>query len=223
MRILSFDSATENLGVCVINYDEQWDEKIKLIIQRLYDFYDELNINSDWKQTLRCILYDANNILESVISIEYAQAINCTNGKKVTDMTAIERTINLKKYLTGPDFKPDFKPDVVLIEHQMKPNDISRINSMQIAYHFADICPVYIVDPGCKNKYSFSNDTRYETFITRYTNYTSNKKHTDANMKYFVKLMNSNMLDNIAKGQKTNDIADAFMQAVAWLKNKNLI
>lgn len=214
MRILSFDSATENLGVCVINHDEQWDEKIKIIIQRIYDLYDSLDTNTNWRTDLTDLLVDANRVLASVMHIEFAQAANCTGGKKVTEMTAMERTAGLKKYLSSLNITPD----IVLIEHQMKQNDISRMNSMQIAYHYVDVCPVHIVDPGGKNKYSFSADTSYEKFITRYTNYTANKKNTDANLKYFVKTMDSHVLDGVAKGQKTNDIADAFMQAVAWLK-----
>jgi len=176
---------------------------------------------------------------------------NLTPGIKKCSNIKV-RTLKTKYLLTTLD-KELGKPDIVLIEYQMKQNDISRCMSHQIDYHYSDLVNynfsnnlmdcgsnlitfavskyplkplngiskktiVEIVGPSIKNSYSFHEDGLYGNFISKYTNYTANKKHTDWNFKYFLKTFN---YEQLKIKNKTNDIADAFMMIYGWLKKNN--
>ena len=88
----------------------------------------------------------------------------------------------------------------------------------------SNLAELFIVQPSLKNSHQIdpSELGSYATYISKYTNYTANKKHTTANFVYYMKIMGkSDEIENI--NNKLNDIADAFMMAYAWCKNKNII
>jgi len=83
---------------------------------------------------------------------------------------------------------------------------------------------VELVGTGIKNSCSFTADGQYDNFILKYSNYTSNKKHTDFNFRYFISVImpdKKGIFDDILN--KTDDIADAFMMIFGWLRKNKLV
>ena len=157
---------------------------------------------------------DANGKLE-VVKLEVVDLIP---GRKVKCTNCIERAIGLKNYLNKEWIKT-CSWDLVLIEYQLISNDKSRIVSMQLCYHFADISKVKIVKPAAKNTIHFTNNLAYGNYAEKYSsNYVANKKHCAANLLHYVKTRNKmHLLKGIPKSRYA-DVGDAFMQMLAYLK-----
>lgn len=101
------------------------------------------------------------------------------------------------------------------------PLTITPLKPEEININHAEL---FIVQPSLKNSHQIdpSELGSYSTYISKYTNYTANKKHTTANFVYFMKARGKESeISDIAN--KLNDIADAFMMAYAWCMNKGMI
>lgn len=253
MRIAGFDCATKDFGICYID-------------TQLYDDF-AIQLNTLLDNTLSSIDYIANNTSKQCLDIEslynsiknmhevvsgflkpvYFNVFDLVSGQKNKEINLVQRTKALKTLLYALDNAMGV-PDVVLIEYQMKHNDISRCISHQIMFHYmsygteiqlkrrkmkktqvitygfgchplnnivgASVVPdIQMVGTTLKNSFSFHKDGDYRNFISKYANYTANKKHTDWNFKYWQKITGG----VIPKGKnKTNDIADAFMMIIGW-------
>jgi hypothetical protein len=279
MIIYGFDCATENLGICVVDYDEQWREKTSQIITSLNNLYSTASSLTKKQFMIETIdiLKKINNMLDGIISIKWFNCIDLIPGNKIEDVSVLERTRRLKYMLCAMDKQLD-KPDLVLIEYQMGPNDIARMVSAQISYHYYSVGEINIIPktvdirgkrkknpdieipqntityavkeypliplplsipslslspishatkvelvlPGLKNTCYLNERGNYTNFIVKYSNTTANKKHTDWNFSYFVEhMMDKQILENIPN--KSNDMADAFMQIFSYLKKNRMI
>lgn len=245
--IAGFDCAIKNLGICYIEYNDEWKNDIDSVGMALVNLYKQAHTfdNELFMTKAIVIINRLNDILNSIIKIIYLNVIDLVPGVPSKKATMLQRTKSLKALLHALDKK--IKPDIVLIEYQMRQNDISRAISHQILYHYADFdnCDVKcfvksdqidlqsnivknieaeLCGTTIKNSYALTEKGEYTNFIERYTNYTANKKHTDFNFKYFIKLFAPDRYDEIMNlKNKTNDIADAFMMIFGWLKKHALI
>ena len=124
----------------------------------------------------------------------------------------------------------------------MKSNDITRLLSAQVAYHYSkpvadnlySVVPdvkaapdekkwpsVHLIHPTLKKKIAIEEGLMHKNFAALYSNYVANKKHSVANLeawlaKTFQRLRTSGT-------EKLADIADAFCQAYVWLDTQGLL
>jgi hypothetical protein len=117
---------------------------------------------------------------------------------------------------------------IVLSEYIFKPGSPAiRVGDM-IVYHYEGIQDTKVygkVPPALKNKLWFDESLKYEVFAQKYsTAYLANKKHAEANFLWYCKQNPDRMPtdENIVWGKKKDDIADAFMQALAMIRFGNI-
>ncbi len=153
MLIYCFDCAIENMGVCVIEFNEQWRTQ-------LYAYNDELiskmhklkglgNDNVDSVslalQEIQEVLKNIDQTLKTILTIKYMNVIDLISERYVDEVDILERTMYVKKFMSIIDQTLiNMTPDVVLIEYQMNMNDITRLISAQIAYHYMTDCNVIL-------------------------------------------------------------------------------
>ena len=165
-----------------------------------------------------------SDLLDSLINLIFLDVTDLIPGKKIKDVTPLLKASRLKGYLSYIDntYLKNIQCYKVLIEYQMGPNFKSNSIGAQILYHYANesnsFKEVEIIGPSLKNKLNFDKIHTYEFFIKKYAKtYTANKKHTEANMLYWLKKYNFYHLLDTIKSNKLDDIADAFMMSLAWL------
>lgn len=137
MLIVGFDCALENLGIVVVEFDNVWRDKIQDCIVRLYGLYAEVGTLSKaaFLQKARDLLQEIDTVLGNIVQIRWFNVIDLIPGNSVEEVDVLDRTKRLKALLTVLDVQfPE--PDLVLIEYQMGPNDIARMVSAQLAYHY---------------------------------------------------------------------------------------
>lgn len=146
MIIFGIDCAVENLGLCIVSFDELWREKVISIIDNLNNLYENINsftkeefINEAYK-----IVTNATDIVDNILSIKWFNVIDLIPGNSLNEVSVLDRTRRLKSMLVAMDNQFD-KPDLVLIEYQMGPNDVARMISSQIAYHYTDYTDINII------------------------------------------------------------------------------
>ena len=276
MKIIAgFDCAASNMGICYIEFDDKWHGKIKIHVLRLNKLYNEMEKMTQEQFVINAlqIVRDIQKFIDNIIHIKFFNVIDLVPCVKVAKVPTLERTKRLKYLLHVLD-QQFGTPDIVLIEYQMKQNDISRSISYQIAYHYVECNPnisveqknqcaqkkslcktimqqnqlsnsityaidtypltsitmntthqiVDIVGTSLKNAYSLSPDGEYANFISKYSNYTANKKHTTHNFLHYVKTFSGNKKEELQNiSNKTDDIADSFMMIYGWLKKQNMI
>lgn len=228
MKIISFDVATKSLAISIIVYNYNLNEAYKKIETEFKEYKKFKKIHKkDIVQIFTgfCKFLDKmDEILNNMIEINHLDVKDLIPEKKLKDTTIIERTNNLKEYLTSIENKCDISPDCqILVEYQMGPNDKSRTVSSQILYHFANRCQLDVIGPTLKNKVYLQNDknSSYASFISKYTtNYAANKNHTKYIFERFIKIYNGR-LDKIKK-KNIDDIADATVMSIAYAIQNNL-
>jgi hypothetical protein len=137
--IASYDAAIQNLGICYIEFDDEWQCKVCKYITELHILYDTIDELSpeDFIKKAAGIITHINKFLDQIIIIKFFNVIDLIPGAKATSVPMLERTKRLKYLLKSIDQRMPL-PDIVLIEYQMKQNDISRTISNQIAMHYID-------------------------------------------------------------------------------------
>jgi hypothetical protein len=95
-------------------------------------------------------------MVDNILVIKFFNVVDLIPGRKVEEVSVLDRTRLLKTVLMTID-KQFSTPDQILIEYQMGPNDIARMISSQIAYHYTEVtniefkCKVSksIIDTNC--------------------------------------------------------------------------
>ena len=267
-----------------ISVDPHYRQRITGYHEQLQDIYKRLGDLSpeDLAGELLEVVTGLNTTMDSAVEILYYEVFDLIPGTKAAEVDIMERTRRLKACLAYVDGAVP-SPDVVLIEYQMRQNDISRAVSHQIAMHYETpagipviprpvaktgkgakstkgaksatssdgpspvihvavanqeeaegVTPTTFGGSACKlvtmvgttlkNSYSFHESVEYRIFISEYSNYVANKKHTVANFEYYLNLFSPGTLERVKKVQnKLNDISDAFMMNFAWCKKEGLI
>ena len=136
-RILAYDSAIENLGICLVEYDTQWRIKVAALMQTK----DEGKI---WSK-----LEELDKILSKIINIVWLNVVDLLPDDGKTNH--IQKTNLLKTILHAVD-KTVGKVDVVLIENQMTPNDKTRSMSAQISNHYCGYGGIELCEKVGKKK-----------------------------------------------------------------------
>jgi len=257
--IVAFDCAVQDIGVSCVRVNTKWNVKfykyLLILQQHLQKYSDNLQ---DAINTARKL----HDIIDSYIEILYINVINlipeCANIKNTT---LYEQTKRLKTFLCALDSTLP-KINTVLIEFQMKQNDIARRISHQMLYHYSECANIeikftpkiikktnyspgdyiayalndyplvkhardteqhehkpvnYIIPCSIKNKFAFCAAGEYQNFISRYSNYTANKKHTTYNFLYWLSVFKPSIVSKLKKIKKINDVADAFMMTYGWI------
>lgn len=211
MFYLSIDVANKSLAVSFIKYN-------KVSICNVRDIQKPYNLNA---------LLKINENLNNTILYFICEVIDLIPNKKVKNTSQIERTYALKEYLQKlkliiDDYinKLDIKKIRVLVELQPSFNDKSRAAFNQIIYEFSniEIYKIKIMNASYKNSISLHKNLSYSNFIKKYSNnYLANKNHTKENFLYFLKTFNLLHLIKNIKKKNYDDIADSFMQAIAYI------
>lgn len=219
IKIISIDVANKSLAIACIKY---MDNKLilKNLLKNLSQCSDETNILS---------LLNKISIIMDNINIKQLKVVDLLPGKKVHDVSLIDRTYVLNEFLS--QFTNDLiknkwlDTDVhLIIEYQMGPNRKSGDAQAQIIYHFSQYLPlqnVHVVGPSLKNKLRYPKDHQslHNFYVEKYqTLYAANKAHTRYLLLTWLK--NNKQLEKLQHINKKNysDIADAFCQAIAWIR-----
>lgn len=219
-RFIAFDCANKSLAISVIDYNNNWKNDIRSIIEN-YKKPTTLSIES--LQNKLIMLQKIQTTLKTRFIIHYLGVHDLLPGQKVKETDAVYRASQLFKVLSNIQEYINENTEI-LIEYQMGPNDKSRAVSSQIIYHFVSLMNherVHIVGPSLKNKIELYEGGAYADFICKYRqNYTANKAHTKANFYKFIDMYNnaltSKAMLNISK-KNVDDIADSCMMTLAWI------
>jgi hypothetical protein len=208
--VLSFDCANMSLAVCCMTYDTH---AHRLVQEKLASLSDPTLDPSVVYEKIMEI--DALN--RQCVVIHFIKLINVLDGIRYE---TVSRAIKLKEHLTALDTQlPDL--DLVLIEYQMSLNDKSRAVSSQILYHYTGVAECQIVGPSMKNTIQFANlpDLSLSRWLDHYAkSYDANKRQCKENFLFWLKIYGkTDLIDGIAS-RNLDDVADAFMQAVAWIR-----
>jgi hypothetical protein len=198
MLILSFDPADKTLAVILLHYNEHWNEE----------------------------LADCNNLKEineklDCFTIIYADVVYVTNPKNKFHVRMMDLKNFIKK-LNRDVVKPaisKYKDTIkVLVEQQNPSNPISVSISHCLVYQYSNYNSC-LVGASLKNNIELDPNNTYGDFIAKYsTVYTANKKHSENNFLYYLKIFNK--LNIVDKFKKKDDISDAFMQILGWLSHQ---
>jgi hypothetical protein len=164
--IAGFDAAIQNLGVFYIEFDDQWKIKLNSYLYEISQLYNGLLdiTNKEFLDKIQILLVNLNTFIDNIIKIKFFNVFNLIPGCKSSSVPMLERTRRLKHLLKHIDqLLP--QPDIVLIEYQMKHNDISRTISNQIAmWYMTDSDNIPII-PKCVTK-SRKSSSHIPTTVT---------------------------------------------------------
>lgn len=236
MYYLSFDCANKSLGVILFEVDDYFFKKIKELGKEFNLKFENLNETTDTiiniaKDNLEMEAYfkflkEMDSILSNRIRIKHLDVVNILGDENTKDVNILIRASKLKTVLNQIDkeWLTNISSKIkVIIEYQLNYNDKSRTVYNQLIYHFSgrDNMDVNVIAPAYKNKLFFSNELRYGEFVSKYnTNYKCNKEHSKANFLYFIDTFYDRELIKHIKNKNLDDIADSFMQAIAFIKFK---
>lgn len=179
MRIIGFDSAVENLGVCCVEYDENFGEKIKILTNDLDAVFQNIkNLSKKlFIKSIHDILKKLNYVYNNAIKITYVNVFDLIPGEDINKTTVKSITEKLKYLLNYIDnIFPNV--DIVLIEYQMKQNSITPLISGQIMYHYAEIKQVPVTHANNKKGTHMNKPTGGITYGIEVLN---DNKDTDEN------------------------------------------
>lgn len=237
---------------CISVNDTWQEETVALIdeLNAFYDSIPE-NRAQTIKQ-MRGLTKKADTLINSVFEIKYMNIFDLIPGEQMSTKAyanVVRRLKYLLFCLTQQLPKPDIVLIEYQMGANDKSRGISRYIEEYFVGLNADACneityslPAYplitaevpdelcigpeiiSVNPNLKNAYQVdsSDAGSYTTFISKYTNYTANKKHTTWNFQYFLKTRGIEDKIEGAVG-KLDDVSDAFMQAFAWCKSRKFI
>lgn len=190
MRILSFDCATKTLGICLFSYNTNWEKDLNNAIEE-----------KSWHKIC--------DVINNSLIVEYCE---CIDVAEIKDLDVVKAR-NLK---TALEQVPVYDDMIVLIEFQMGSNFKSRLIFHYLTYHYAHY-ELFIIPAMQKNTFEFT-DMKLQDFTAKYASpYTANKKHSTQNFLYVVTLFE---LKGISLKGKLDDKADAFMQGLAFVRDR---
>lgn len=210
--ILSIDPANKSLAVSFFSYDNLYKDKI----------------NNELEFITNNTLKNIDNILNNVFNFMLLEVIDLLPDKKVQTTDILTRTLLFKKAIYMINNKMmryinEYKIDkiIVCIEYQPVFNDKSKTIYNQLIYEYSydPLYEIQIMSPALKNQIYFNKNLVHKEFIKKYNSgYRANKIHSKENFLYVLKIFN--MLEKIKKIKTKNldDIADTFLQGIAYLK-----
>ena len=216
MYYLSFDIANKSLAISLIKFDKQY----KQIIYKT-------KIKSDNYENTIMNMTKLNKELNHIFDYYIYEVVDLIPQQKVRETTLIDRSKKLKEYLNNLNIqitdiknKNNIENITVLVEYQPSFNEKSRTIYNQIIYEYSNIpnYKLYIMNPLYKNKLYFSSNLKHSYFIQKYNNnYIANKNHTKVNFLYFLDQYKLNHIIKKIKKKNIDDLADSFMQILAYI------
>jgi hypothetical protein len=161
--------------------------------------------------------------LDSAIQVHWINLIDLTDGKKATDVSALDKARSLKSHMTkikkqvhdtiGEEMRYN-----ILIEFQMNVNDKSRAVYNQLLYEFCDCGDIVCMPPALKNTVYLHKGLMHGEFMDKCSsNYQANKNHSKYNFVYYLCIYNQLGLLKGIKAKNYDDVADTFMQFLAHI------
>lgn len=200
---LSIDVATKSLAIGIyqinsidLTTEESLDNNIVPIMMNVYDLGNGKNAKDtsidDKARALKLVL----DSVDTYLILDSADPLYDTNS---TDI--------------------QFIPFITLIEYQMNANHMSNAIYNMLMYHYAPKSIVHTIKPTLKNTIYCHNKLKLSDFLaSASSNYTANKNHCKYNFIYFMALFGHSAKISHIKQKNIDDIADTFMQCVAFHK-----
>jgi hypothetical protein len=193
IKIHSFDCAVKSMGVCTMD----------LIVPMYPDMYQ---VNE--------LAYHVSNKMIKISTLEVWDVKN--DGK-----LKIEKIAKILKVRLDHLCQTDGIPDLMIYENQMNVNDKSRTISHFLIYHYAK-SEVVRMGPSLKNTIHLGPGLRHSDFLKKYSHpYKGNKMHCLRNFEYFCDVYNIDI--SHIPNKNRDDVGDAFMQTLAFLKNRKTL
>lgn len=211
-EFLSWDCANRSLAWAKIRINLDFTTELK----RLENEMTQISMRTDTDDLMACAesyITRVNKLLDESLVILELGAEDII-GKKVEDTNESERALALKTFLLRKNLSADF----VIIERQpmkmgSKVNNKSSAVSFQLAYHYAELAPIF-VNPKVKNNITFSDKLSFSNYIEgvddRNGQYRARKTHARDSLRHFCKVFNYSLAGIPAKYH--SDIGDAVLQ-----------
>jgi hypothetical protein len=216
MYYLSFDIANKSLAISLIKFDKEYKQIL-----------NKTKIKSDNYENTLMNMTKLNKELNHIFDYYIYEVVDLIPQQKVRETTLIDRSKKLKEYLNNLNIqiidiknKNNIENITVLVEYQPSFNEKSRTIYNQIIYEYSNIpnYKLYIMNPLYKNKLYFSSNLKHSYFIQKYNNnYIANKNHTKVNFLYFLDQYKLNHIIKKIKKKNIDDLADSFMQILAYI------
>jgi hypothetical protein len=216
MYYLSFDIANKSLAISLIKFDKEYKQIL-----------NKTKIKSDNYENTLMNMTKLNKELNHIFDYYIYEVVDLIPQQKVRETTLIDRSKKLKEFLNKLNIqiidiknKNNIENITVLVEYQPSFNEKSRTIYNQIIYEYSNIpnYKLYIMNPLYKNKLYFSSNLKHSYFIQKYNNnYIANKNHTKVNFLYFLDQYKLNHIIKKIKKKNIDDLADSFMQILAYI------
>lgn len=153
MLIFSFDVASKNMGVDVIEFNEHWRDDVRDLLREIEQCKVEQCKVEQYKveqckveqcktqsnlRDIVSLLKKINKFLDNILRIIWVNKVDVVPTKTYKQAKISDITRGLKAFLHDLD-RMTARPDLILVETQMKHNDTTRLMSVQIEYHYAEI------------------------------------------------------------------------------------
>lgn len=216
ITIMSFDCATDNMGVVVMQVNIPiWIPDIKKILK-----YVKIE---DYIKVISYVMNIYNNILDDMLKVIYCDRWKLSPIIKTKTSMTTEILTNLKNkiQLLLNQFG---EPNYAIYEFQMGQN--VKTGHIQDAIIYQFVCSnTKLIKMGAslKNLIIINNDLKVQNFYAKYnTSYKANKAHSEASFMYWCKLFNVDierfLNSKKNKYEKMDDMADAWEQIMAAIK-----
>ena len=159
--------------------------------------------------------------IDTLIVPLFVNVFDIAKGKNAKDTNIFDKAGSLKEVLTSIDSMMKSllveSNIIVLVEYQMNANHLSNSIYNMIIYHYSNVYPIHIMMPAKKNKIYLHPILKLSTFLGySSSNYKANKEHAKYNFLYFMILFNHEKMLIDIKKNNLDDIADTFMQMIAF-------
>lgn len=216
--------ATENISLP----KKQWLEYVKSVLLQIHAQLNTI-VKLKFVNTFQLIPH-LDSQTKSFSMIRLSDVLNT-----ITHMLGIPDYVLVEKQMSINTTAMDIVGGIEMFFANLKTNQKQEIHQLpaiipeeiHVAFNYWEMSWVkprnnikfVVVAASLKNTIALGGN-ELGTFIAKYsTNYTANKNHADANFQHFLEVFGPHdLLLSKRKKQKTNDAADAFMMAIAYLR-----
>ncbi len=186
---------------------------------------------------IRAILKVMFDITDGFIRYRSHGVVDILGGEKLADVSPVERTQALWRFLSTHPVIAHIDPDTVsIIEYQpqkigAKTNMASSMVSHQLMFYYVNNGPI-LVDPKLKNTISCGPGMTYEYYLAdemprhktaQAARYAARKRHSKENFIYMLDTLGMQHIIRGVRKSVLDDLADSTMQIIAYLVANKLI